>query len=205
MTPIHTPTAEHVEARYSRIAPLTDFVRHATSIVELESNDTGRVRRLAPLLSRLIEHDDWLPDTFSRPHPEHYQQYLLHCDPLERFSVVSFVWGPGQKTPIHDHTVWGLIGMLRGSEISTPYRLVDGELTPGEAVRLMPGDVETLLPERGDIHRVENAFRDRVSISVHVYGANIGKVERHVFETGSGSTKTFVSGFSASVTPNLWE
>jgi predicted metal-dependent enzyme (double-stranded beta helix superfamily) len=28
------------------------------------------------------------------------------------------VWGPGQTTPIHDHRVWGLIGMLRGSEYS---------------------------------------------------------------------------------------
>ena len=41
----------------------------------------------------------------AQPHPQYYQQHLLHCDPLERFSVVSFVWGPGQKTPVHDHTV----------------------------------------------------------------------------------------------------
>ena len=46
-----------------------------------------------------------------------YRQYLLHCDPLERFSVVSFVWGPGQQTPVHDHTVWGMVGVLRGAEI----------------------------------------------------------------------------------------
>ncbi len=32
----------------------------------------------------------------------------------ERFCVVSFVWGPDQATPIHNHTVWGLVGVLRG-------------------------------------------------------------------------------------------
>ena len=42
-------------------------------------------------------------------------QYLLYCDPEERFSVVSFVWGPGQSTPTHDPSVWGLIGVLRGA------------------------------------------------------------------------------------------
>lgn len=194
-----------IERRESALTPLTTFVRNVTEIVENEVEDTALVGRLTPHLSRLIGHDDWLPEAFAQPHPEYYQQYLLHCDPLERFSVVSFVWGPGQKTPIHDHTMWGLIGMLRGAEISTPYRSEAGTLIRGEPVRLSAGDIEALLPESGDIHQVENAFQDQVSISVHVYGANIGKVQRHVFDPVTGVRKRFVSGFSASITPNLWE
>ena len=43
--------------------------------------------------------------------------------------MVSFVWGPGQKTPIHDHTVWGLVGMLRGAERCRLYeRAADGQV-----------------------------------------------------------------------------
>ena len=42
---------------------------------------------------RLVSRDDWLPETAARPHPVHYRQYLLYCDPRERYSVVSFVWG----------------------------------------------------------------------------------------------------------------
>ena len=34
---------------------------------------------------------------YTQPHPQFYQQYLLYCCPQERFSVVSFVWGPGQE------------------------------------------------------------------------------------------------------------
>lgn len=195
----------NLEPRRSSIAPLTAFVRDATAIVECDLGDTEVVQRLTPHLARLIERDDWLPEVFAQPHPEYYQQYLLHCDPLERFSVVSFVWGPGQRTPIHDHTVWGLIGMLRGAEVSTSYRFEAGALIPGEPVRLTAGDIEALLPESGDIHQVENAFQDQVSISVHVYGANIGKVQRHVFAPDNGARKRFVSGFSAAVIPNLWE
>src|SRR4051794_1934052 len=63
-------------------------------------------------LRDLVTQDDWLPDEFAMPDPASYRQYLLYCDPLERFSVVSFVWGPGQQTPVHDHAVWGLVGML---------------------------------------------------------------------------------------------
>lgn len=68
-----------------------------------------------------MRQDDWLPEDCARPDPQRYQQYLLHVDSRQRFSVVSFVWGPGQITPVHDHRVWGLIGMLRGAEYSQPY------------------------------------------------------------------------------------
>jgi predicted metal-dependent enzyme (double-stranded beta helix superfamily) len=62
--------------------------------------------------------------------------------------VVSFVWGPGQATPIHNHTVWGLIGMLRGRERSQPYvRDAAGHWLPsGPAQELRPGQVEAVSP-----------------------------------------------------------
>ena len=53
---------------------------------------------------------------------------------------------------------------------------------------------EAVSPAIGDIHRVRNALADRVSISIHVYGANIGAVRRHVFDAKIGEAKTFVSG-----------
>ena len=47
----------------------------------------------------------------------------------------------------------------------------------------------------GDIHRVHNAWVDQVSISIHVYDADIGKVQRWVYAP-DGSRKAFVSGYS---------
>ena len=49
-------------------------------------------------------------------------------------------------------------------------------------------------PRLGDIHRVANAYDDRVSISIHVYGADIGKVARATYGR-SGQEKPFVSGY----------
>ena len=168
-------------------------------------SDAERVEQIAPLLAELIGHDDWLPEQYAQPDPQFYRQYLLYCDPQERFSVVSFVWGPGQKTPVHDHTVWGLVGMMRGSEVSRSYAVqADGSFACTGEVTLRPGDVDRLLPG-SDIHQVENAFSDKVSISIHVYGANIGAVRRHVFDPLSGQPKSFVSGYSAATMPNVWD
>ncbi|MBP1203424.1 putative metal-dependent enzyme (double-stranded beta helix superfamily) [Duganella sp. 1411] len=160
-------------------------------------DETRVVAQGSELLRELVSHDDWLPQQAAQPDPQYYRQYLLYRDPAARFSVVSFVWGPGQSTPIHDHTVWGLIGLLRGAEISQDYqRRADGRLEKaGEARRLETGVVTAVSPTLGDIHQVFNAYDDRVSIGIHVYGADIGAVDRSVF-TPEGAVKPFRSGYA---------
>ncbi len=94
------------------IAPLRRFVAGMTELVGQTRIESEIFARGTDLMAELIRDDAWLPDAFAQPHPDRYCQYLLHCDPLERFSVVSFVWGPGQSTPIHDHMVWGIVGVI---------------------------------------------------------------------------------------------
>lgn len=185
---------------------LRDFITALADFLDTSPDEPAILQHGSNLLHRLVEHDDWLPEEFARPDPERYQQYLLHADSLQRFSIVSFVWGPGQETPIHDHRVWGLIGMLRGAEYSQGYaRGADGRLLPeNSATRLDPGQVEAVSPRVGDIHRVRNAFDDRASISIHVYGANIGAVRRATYRA-DGEEKTFVSGYSNRFLPNIWD
>lgn len=184
---------------------LQRFVTELAALVSATPSEADLLRGGRRLLQSLIQQDDWLPAAFAEPDPARYRQYLLHCDSAQRFSVVSFVWGPGQSTPIHDHTVWGLVGVLRGSEISQRFqRRVDGSLAPGARERLNPGDVEALSPAAGDIHRVSNAYDDQVSVSIHVYGGNIGAVRRSTFDE-AGQSKTFISGYSNALIPNLWD
>ncbi|MBA1290344.1 cysteine dioxygenase family protein [Pseudomonas japonica] len=185
---------------------LREFIGALTETLESDPREGDLLHRGGKLLGQLVQHDDWLPDEFAQPNPERYQQFLLHADARQRFSVVSFVWGPGQRTPIHDHRVWGLIGMLRGAEDSQSFaRGPDGHLHPeGAPVRLNPGDVEALSPRRNDIHQVSNAFSDQVSVSIHVYGANIGAVRRAVYQP-DGSEKLFISGYSNAYLPNIWD
>lgn len=184
---------------------LRDFVAQLAALLDRQPEEAALLEQGRALLRPLLQHDDWLEAAFAQPHPQHYQQYLLYADAQQRFSVVSFVWGPGQQTPIHDHRVWGLIGMLRGAELSQSYRRGDnGLVAEGAPVRLEPGHIEAVSPRVGDIHRVSNAFDDRVSISIHVYGANIGAVSRAVYRE-DGSERPFISGYSNRYLPNLWD
>ncbi len=147
-------------------------------------------------LARLVARDDWLPPAYAQPHPAHYQQYLLHADPAGRFSIVSFVWGPGQATPIHDHGIWGAVGQLRGAEHAQAYT-ADGTTPPrpiGPPHTLLPGAVELIGPEVHDIHKVANAGAG-VSVSIHIYGTNIGTHPRHVYPE-AGGIKPFISGYA---------
>jgi predicted metal-dependent enzyme (double-stranded beta helix superfamily) len=126
-----------------RIGRLRDFVVALSELVESAPGEPDILLAGSRLLKDLVAVDDWLPARYAEPSMTGYQQYLLHADSREMFSVVSFVWGPGQKSPIHDHTVWGIVGVLRGAEIEQRYsRASDGRFEEqGPPSRLERGEV----------------------------------------------------------------
>ncbi len=193
-------------AQTHNVARLRGFIGALAELLDQQLEEPAILDRGAQLLGDLVSHDDWLSDEFAQPSPERYQQYVLHVDSAQRFSVVSFVWGPGQETPVHDHRVWGLIGMLRGAEDAQGFRRDQGGALhlEGQAQRLLPGQVEAVSPRIGDIHQVRNAYGDRTSVSIHVYGGNIGAVKRAVY-LADGSEKAFISGYSNAHLPNIWD
>jgi predicted metal-dependent enzyme (double-stranded beta helix superfamily) len=189
----------------SGIGPFRDFVRALADLADADPTEQQMLAAAQPLMTDLLARDLWLPDIFAQADAGHYRQYLLYCDLRERFSVVSFVWGPGQETPIHDHTVWGLLGVLRGAEISQRYERGDGAMHPtGSSETLEHGATNMVSPTIGDIHRVRNASKSRPTVSIHLYGGNIGNISRHEY-TDTGAPKAFKSGYSLKTVPNLWD
>lgn len=186
----------------SNLARLRSFIQDMTRLAERHGADEQRMLDEGEKLLRgLIAQDDWLPEAFAAPSPDGYRQYLLHCDPMERFSVVSFVWMPGHRTPIHDHTVWGLVGVLRGEETCEEY---SKELKATGRHPVRRGQVDRVSPRIGDIHVVSNDGKE-VAVSIHVYGANIGAVRHHTYDAASGAPRDFVSGYANATVPNLWD
>mmetsp|Transcript_51882 Transcript_51882/g.121642 ORF Transcript_51882/g.121642 Transcript_51882/m.121642 type:complete len:198 (-) Transcript_51882:18-611(-) len=188
------------------MARLEKFVRALTQHIQsCGENEEAILKNGVPLLTELVQVDDWLHPSCAVPNDERYQQYLLYLDPQSRFSVVSFVWGPGQKTPIHDHTTWGMVGMLRGRETSQRFWFTDEqEFRAGAIDELVVGAVDTVSPRLGDIHKVSNSLADEVSISIHVYGKDIGTVERHVYDE-HGNRSAFVSGYANAGSQHVWD
>jgi 3-mercaptopropionate dioxygenase len=177
-----------------------EFLDAMDAIVSRAPPEPVLLAESEPALKALIAHDDWLPPEFARPDVEKYQSYALYIDPQSRYSVISFVWGPGQGTPAHNHTVWGLVGVLRGAErceeFPAPQAAVGQAMVKAHEHTLPRGEVDRVSPTIGDWHRVSNALSDASSVSIHVYGADIGRVQRSFWNAASRNVMPMVSGYS---------
>jgi predicted metal-dependent enzyme (double-stranded beta helix superfamily) len=152
---------------------LADFVRDAEATID-------DPHAIADRLRGLLAQDGWLAPRHQRPGADTYRQHLLHVSDCRRVSVVALVWRPGQRTPIHDHVSWCVVGVYRGVERETHYELTGDALVPTANIEAHPGDVEALVPPAGNIHMVE-AAGDDLTISIHVYGADIEKLGSSVY------------------------
>lgn len=187
--------AECTEPGRPGVSPrFTSFVRALTRTVDDAAGNEARIlHHASPLVTELIAHDDWLPPNLAVPLPGSYGQYLLYRDPRARFTTVAFVWDVGVSTPIHDHTVWGIVGVLRGSEAAERFTYRDGALRSHGELVLLQGQIDRVSPRIGDIHRVRNGENDRSSISIHVYGGDLCVVERHTYCDKTGRVDRVVS------------
>jgi 3-mercaptopropionate dioxygenase len=148
------------------------FVRDAERLID---DPHAIADRLKPLLAV----DGWLAPEHQLGGRDTYRQHLLHVSRSRRLSVVALVWLPGQRTPIHDHVSWCVVGVYRGVEHETHYRLTtrDGErcIVPVGALEAPAGHVEALVPPAENIHSVA-AVGEGKTISIHVYGADIQRL-----------------------------
>ena len=91
------------------------------------------------------------------------------------YSLQVFVWPPGTRTQIHDHTSWGAYCCVVGSVLEERYeRLDDGSQLNHARLKKVwqlswsrEDGVSSLLPYEEGIHRVGNLGSKR-AISVHL-------------------------------------
>src|SRR5215470_11594067 len=155
------------------------------------------VLAIEPLLRSLVADRDWLNDNFCRPiRDKAYAQYLLYRPADHAFSVVSFVWNPGQGSPIHDHCTWGVIGQYEGEEEESRFRIIDNRVERIGVVLARPGDVSHVYPPSRDIHQIINRSASP-AISIHIYGGDIGSQRRHTYDPNTAAMQEFISGYDA--------
>jgi hypothetical protein len=104
-------------------------------------------------------------------------EILLYVNPRRLFSVRLYLYGPGDFTPIHDHSSWGVSGSALGIVGVVTYMHEDDGSVAGKAhiressrFELRPGRTELTLPLDAGIHQTGNPT-DRPVIMVSVYGA----------------------------------
>ena len=100
------------------------------------------------------------------------------------YSLQIFVWPPGSRTRVHDHSSWGGFFCAGGSVLEVRYERLDDGSVPDHA-RLKElwrvewgreDGISTVLPYEGGIHRVGNPSEEP-AISVHLYGPRLGEID----------------------------
>ncbi len=155
---------------------LDRFVADVATTREQTDDPRRLAAAVADRLRPLLREPGWLADEYRQPWDDRYRQHVLYVAPDGGFSVVSLVWKPGQRTPIHDHVSWCVVGVYQGNEQETRYTLhQDGDgqfLVPTRREMATPGETVALVPPDEDIHEVV-CVGDDLAISIHVYGADI--------------------------------
>ena len=156
---------------------LRRLTRSLDAIVGATDDPDYQATSAAFALRAALQDPKLLAREHCEPFPDRFRPHLVHVHPGGKYSIVSFVWLPGQRTSIHDHRCWCVVGVWRGFERETSYdfgRDAAGEfLVRRDSHYGGRGAVSVLVPPDEDIHVVENAGQD-VAISVHVYGDDIG-------------------------------
>jgi predicted metal-dependent enzyme (double-stranded beta helix superfamily) len=155
--------------------------------------------KLPELLSRRTVFEGILRGILSgNPYPDLRQETLfeneliLFRDPGQMFSLRLYVFGPGEYTPVHDHTSWGVSGSAFGKLEVVRYRREGlgpasegGRLAVAGANVLVPGEIESTLPLDKGIHRTGNPV-DGITLMVSVYGRPLRRLYIQYFNIETG-------------------
>lgn len=170
-------TAQKTDAQAPGPVPpaLKRFIWDIQSMVELADSEREILVIGRDLMARLVASDDWLPEVFSAPDPAGGVQYQLYRDGLERFSVVSVVLPAGSGLLVDRPNLWEIVGVLRGS-VSRQIHDPSASRSADETRALQAAEVDTSASRIASAVEVSNALTDQVSISVHVYGGDVTKL-----------------------------
>lgn len=187
------PAIAHEDDRFVAFCDICDDLVRDTP-------PSGRsLARVAELTGKLVKEWSMPDDRYLQCQPDAmYGSYLLYLNASGTFNVVLDVFLPGQAVVIHNHRCWCAFTCLHGAERERLYS-VDLDLSdaPAETHERIckAGEVRVLDDDRNLFHQVECAS-DSPAVSLHVYGADIGRIERDMWDEEAGKFVTFRSNYS---------
>lgn len=189
--------------RDAACCPDVDFPGHDKLVAAIDDavaqgDEHAVTAALRGLLCRMIrDRDVRLPDCVHAPIDDHYARREIYRSPQHGYSVVAMTWGPGQGTPVHDHSgLWCVEGVWDGELEIVQYQLIerDGDrfrFRAAGGVQAGPGSAGSLIPPH-EYHTIANASGDRVAVSLHIYKAPMECCARFVPQRGDTTGEWFV-------------
>lgn len=123
---------------------------------------------------------------YPAPSNHHYARRLVYADAWGRFVVIAMTWGPGQKTPLHDHAgVWCVEVVVDGTMEVVSYQLMEENKPLGhcrfeerETVPAPPASSGALIPPFE--HHIFANTGQELAHTLHVYGGPMNRCD--IFE-----------------------
>ncbi|WP_082582955.1 cysteine dioxygenase family protein [Frateuria sp. Soil773] len=132
------------------------------------------------LCRMMRDHEVTLPTCVMSPVEGRYARRLLHLSEAHGYCVVAMTWGPGQGTPIHDHSgMWCVEGVWHGALEVVQYEPV-GEsaglhhFQPVGSIQAGHGSAGSLIPPH-EYHAIRNPSEKDIAISVHIYEGEMSR------------------------------
>jgi len=127
---------------------------------------------------------------YPAPSATRYSRRLVYADAWGRFVVIAMTWGPGQKTPLHDHAgVWCVEVVVDGQMEVVNYQLMEENkrlrhcrFEQRETVPAPPASAGALIPPFE--HHVFGNAGSGVAHTLHVYGGPMNRCD--IFEPLGG-------------------
>lgn len=178
---------------------MQNLIEQVDDLVHTITDESTLTTKVAATLSEALEQGLEIPEGAKRPDTERYVMYPLHVAEDESFSIAAAVWNVGQGTPVHGHETWGVVGILSGHEHELSFEKPPTSrvpLTPNGEHVWGPGEVTVCCTTDDDVHQVR-CEGDEPVVGIHIYGADIGTLERRSYEPESGAVSWFVSRWAA--------
>lgn len=155
------------------------LIEDLNEVVGANEDIDATTRGVKSVLCALIEQQAiQLPTAYKTPVAGTYARRLVHRDPELGYSVLAMAWGPGQGTPLHDHSgMWCVEAVVEGQIEVCQFRMTERagsrfRFEPEDRVVAGIGSAGRLIPPF-EYHTIANALPDATSITLHVYGGEM--------------------------------
>lgn len=175
---------------------LESFIAACRDRAACLSDPVDCVTAIAPLMHGLLgQTEEFLRPEHLRADPEHYARNAIHVPRTRLLSLFALVWNPGQWTPVHDHSSWGVVGIVRGVLQERNYIRIgadDGRdagisLLRGGVILMSPGTVTSFVPNPDHIHVTGVPEDGAPTVSLHLYGREMNSF--HVYDVAAGTRR----------------
>ena len=182
--------------------PMDQFIREVSAIVREGGPEEVVTTKVAESLRKIIKLPNLLRPEWKKLKDGGFVLWPVHIEEDGSFSIGIAAYGPGEISPIHDHgSSWGVIGVYEGVEHEERF-MHDGNVPLDRLATLTnyhewdkkEGEVFVCCTTDKDVHRVR-CGSDKEVYGVHVYGADIGSIERRRYDEETGAATNFVSGW----------